>query len=193
VIGSDFALGKARQGNTDTLKILGRELDFSVTIVSPLTINGEVVSSTAIRKALAEGDMEKYTRLTGYSFSLRGKVVTGAGRGEGLGFPTANLEVSAGQAIPPDGVYAGLAHINSKVYQSMTNIGRNPTFGKNERTIESYLLDYSGDLYGHELSVDFISRLRDEIKFSSIEELKKQVAEDVRKGKIILDSKGVKK
>ena len=193
VVGPDFALGKARQGDIDTLKKLGRELDFSVTIVSPLTLNGEVVSSTAIRKALADGDMEKYNSLTGHPFSLHGRVITGAGRGEELGFPTANLDVSLGQAMPPDGVYAGLAHINGKVHQSMTNIGRNPTFGKNERTIESFLLDYSGDLYGHELSVDFISRLRDEIKFKNIEELKKQVTEDVRQGKIILDATGANK
>jgi riboflavin kinase/FMN adenylyltransferase len=188
VIGFDFALGKERQGDTAALQKIGRELDFNVTIVPPLTINGEVVSSTAIRKALADGNMEKYASLTGHSFSLHGKVVTGAGRGEGLGFPTANLDVSAGQAIPPDGVYAGLAHINGKVHQSMTNIGRNPTFGKNERTIESFLLDYSGDLYGHELSVDFIARLRDEKKFKNIEALKKQLAEDVRRGKMILNS-----
>ena len=188
VIGSDFALGKARQGDTDTLKKLGSELDFSVTIVSPLTLKGEVVSSTAIRKALADGDMEKYNHLTGHPFTLHGRVVTGTGRGEGFGFPTANLNVSSGQAVPPDGVYAGLAHINGKVHQTMTNIGRNPTFGKNERTIEAYLLDYSGDLYGHELSVDFVSRLRDEIKFKNIEELKKQLAKDVKQGKIILNS-----
>lgn len=193
VVGSDFALGKARQGDTDTLKKLGREMNFTVTVVPPLTLKGEVVSSTAIRKALADGDMEKYNRLTGHPFILHGRVVTGAGRGEGLGFPTANLQVSSGQAIPPDGVYASLAHIDSSLYQSMTNIGRNPTFGKNVRTIESFLLDYSGDLYGHELSVDFVSRLRDEIKFKSVEELKEQMTEDVRKGRIILGSAGAKK
>ncbi|OGN99553.1 MAG: riboflavin biosynthesis protein RibF [Chloroflexi bacterium RBG_13_52_12] len=193
VIGPDFALGKERQGDIDTLQRLGQEMNFSVTVVPPLKINGEVVSSTAIRQALADGDMEKYARLTGHSFSLHGRVVTGAGRGEGLGFPTANLDVSSGQAVPPDGVYAGLAHINGRVYQTMTNIGRNPTFGKNERTVESFLLEYHGDLYGHELSVDFISRLRDEKKFINIEELKKQVAEDVRRGKILLDSTGVNK
>jgi riboflavin kinase/FMN adenylyltransferase len=191
VIGTDFALGKAREGDIGTLKKLGREMGFSVTVVPPLTINGEVVSSTAIRKALAEGDMARVRGLTGRYYSLYGQVVTGTGRGEGLGFPTANLNVSAGQAIPPDGVYASLAHINGKAYQSMTNIGRNPTFGKNERTVESYLLDYRGDLYGQELSVDFVDRLRHEKKFANIEELKQQVAEDVRQGKTILDSSGL--
>jgi riboflavin kinase/FMN adenylyltransferase len=191
VIGPDFALGKERQGNIDTLRRLGREMVFSVTVVPPLTVNGEVVSSTAIRKALADGDMKKFKELTGHSFSLHGKVVTGAGRGEGLGFPTANLDVSSGQAIPPDGVYAGLAHIDGKVYHAMTNIGRNPTFGNTERTIESYLIDYSGDLYRHELSVDFVARIRDEKKFASVEELKKQIAEDVRQGKTLLESRDV--
>ena len=191
VIGSDFALGKGREGDTGTLRQLGKEMDFSVTVVPPMEINGEVVSSTTIRKAMAEGNMEKVRMLTGRYFSLHGRVVTGAGRGEGLGFPTANLDVNSGQALPPDGVYAGLAHINGKIYQTMTNVGKDPTFGVSERTIEAYLLDYSGDLYGHELTVDFVARLRDEKKFKNVDELKKQVAEDVRQGKNILESTGV--
>ena len=191
VIGSDFALGKGREGDTGTLRRLGKEMDFSVTVVPPMEINGEVVSSTTIRKAMAEGNMEKVRMLTGRYFSLHGRVVTGAGRGEGLGFPTANLDVNSGQALPPDGVYAGLAHINGKIYQTMTNVGKDPTFGVSERTIEAYLLDYRGDLYGHELTVDFVARLRDEKKFKNVDELKKQVAEDVRQGKNILESTGV--
>ena len=163
-------------------------MGFSVTVVPPLKIKGEVVSSTAIRQALADADMEKYQRMTGRSFSLSGKVVAGAGRGGGLGFPTANLDVSKGQALPPDGVYCGLADINGKVYQAMTNVGTNPTFGENDLTIESFLLDYDGDLYGHKLSVDFVSHLRDEKKFKNINELKKQVAEDVKRGKEILSA-----
>jgi riboflavin kinase/FMN adenylyltransferase len=191
VIGSDFALGKAREGDKDNLRKLGKELGFSVTVVPPLEINGEVVSSTTIRKAMAEGNMEKVRKLTGRYFSLHGKVVTGAGRGEGLGFPTANLNVNSGQALPPDGVYAGLAHINGEIYQTMTNIGKDPTFGGNERTVEAYLLDYHGDLYGYELTVDFVAKLRNEKKFASADDLKKQVAEDVRQGKSILESTGV--
>jgi riboflavin kinase/FMN adenylyltransferase len=191
VIGADFALGKGREGDTAALRRLGREMDFSVTVVPPLEMNGEVVSSTTIRKAMAAGEMKKVRDLTGRYFSLHGKVVAGAGRGEGLGFPTANLDVNSGQALPPDGVYAGLAHIDGKAYQTMTNIGKDPTFGGTERTVEAYLIDYSGDLYGHELRVDFVARLRDEKKFSSAAELKKQVAEDVRRGKAILESTGV--
>jgi riboflavin kinase/FMN adenylyltransferase len=188
VIGPDFALGKGREGNIESLRKLGEALGFSVTTVPPLRINGETVSSTVIRKAMADGDMQKVYDLTGRYFSLYGRVVSGAKRGEGLGFPTANLDVNSGQALPPDGVYAGLARINGQVFQTMTNIGKNPTFGRNERTIESFLLDYSGDLYGRELSVDFVARLRKEIKFKNAEELKMQVAEDVRQGRTILNT-----
>ncbi len=191
VIGPDFALGKDREGDAATLKRLGDEMGFVVTVVPPLKINGEVVSSTSIREAMAKGDMEKVHRLTGRYFSLHGKVVTGAGRGEGLGFPTANLNVNSGQALPPDGVYAGLAYINGKIHQAMTNVGKDPTFGGTERTIESYLLDYSGDLYGRELSVDFVAKLRNEKKFASAEEFKKQVTEDIKRGRTILESAGL--
>jgi riboflavin kinase / FMN adenylyltransferase len=189
IIGPDFALGKERKGNIESLTELGKKTGFRVTVVPPLKINGEVVSSTAIRQALAGGNMEKYHTLTGRPFSLQGKVVSGAGRGGGLGFPTANLDIKKGQAIPPDGVYCGLAHINGSTFQTMTNIGRNPTFGENERTVESFIINYSGDLYGYKLNVDFVSRLRDEKKFSNINELKRQVADDVKQGKAILNAK----
>jgi len=187
VIGSDFALGKGREGDTNTLQKLGKSMNFSVTVVPPLVINGEVVSSTTIRKALADGDMRKVCEMAGRPFSLQGKVVTGAGRGEGLGFPTANLDISSEHALPPDGVYAGWAYIDGKSYQSMANIGKNPTFGGGERTVEAYIVDYQGDLYGRELKIDFIARLRDEKKFDTVDELKEQVARDVRQGRAILD------
>jgi riboflavin kinase/FMN adenylyltransferase len=190
VVGPDFALGKHREGNIAMLKQLGKEMDFTVTTVPPLEIAGGVVSSTSIRKAMADGNMKKVHDLTGRYFTLHGKVVAGAGRGEGLGFPTANLNINPGQALPPDGVYAGLARVNGRVFETMTNIGKNPTFGDGERNVEAFLLDYSGDLYGRELSVDFIARLRDEKKFKNAGELKKQVEEDVRRGKTILDASG---
>ena len=192
VIGEDFALGKEREGNTDNLKKLGRSINFDVIIVPPLRINGETVSSTTIRKALAAGDMVKVRELTGRPFNLTGKVVTGHGRGGGLGFPTANLEIASEHVLPPDGVYAGRAYINGSIYQSMVNIGKNPTFGVNKRTVEAYLMDYHGDLYGTDLQLDIISRIRDEKKFNSADELKKQVGEDILKGKKILDANGVK-
>lgn len=192
VIGEDFALGKEREGNITTLQKLGQEMEFDITIVPPLKINGVVVSSTSIRKALAAGDMLKVRSLMGRSFKLAGKVVTGYGRGTSLGFPTANIEVISEHALPPDGVYTGWARINGNSYQAMTNIGKNPTFGQHQRTVEAYLVDYRGDLYGTDLQLDIVARLRDEKKFASTEELKKQVTEDILKGKKILDTNGTK-
>ena len=189
VIGPDFTLGRNREGNTDTLRTLGEELKFNVIVIPPATINGEVVSSTTIRNALANGDMDRVRNLLGHPFSLQGQVTTGAGRGAGLGFPTANLDTDSKQALPSDGVYATWAHIENQTYQSMTNIGTKPTFGNNERTVEVLILNYQGNLYGRELSIDIMERLRDEKRFDSADELKKQIAEDVKKGITILSSR----
>ncbi len=188
LIGPDFALGRNREGNVNTLRTLGQDMDFGVTVISPLVVDSEVVSSTAIRNALAEGDMRRVHNLIGRAFSLQGRVITGVGRGVELGFPTANLDVDPQQALPPDGVYATWAYIDANAYQSMTNIGRRPTFDGGERAVEVYILDYHGDLYGQELRVDIIERLRSEERFDTADELKKQVAEDVRRGRAILNS-----
>ena len=188
VIGPDFALGRNREGSTNTLYALGQDMNFSVTVISPIMINGEVVSSTAIRKALADGDMKRVANLIGRPFSLHGCVITGSGRGTGLGFPTANLDVDSEQALPAEGVYATWAYIDDKAYQSMTNIGKRPTFGGSERTVEVYVLNYHCDLYGRKLKIDVIERLRNERKFDTVEELKKQISEDVKQGRAILDS-----
>ena len=192
LIGPDFALGRNREGNADTLRALGQEMNFSVMVVSAVMMNGEVVSSTAIRKALAEGDMKKVYSLAGRPFSLHGHVGTGAGRGVELGFPTANLDIAPEQALPADGVYACWAYIDGKAYQSMTNIGINPTFGGDKRAVEVYVVAYHGDLYGCELKIDIVERLRDEKKFKTVAELKRQVAEDVKHGQAILNSEGGK-
>jgi riboflavin kinase/FMN adenylyltransferase len=193
VIGPDFALGKNREGNASTLGALGKEMGFTVASVDPKKLDGEVASSTAIRNALAEGNMQKVTRLFGHPFSLRGKVTTGEHRGVGLGFPTANIEVDARQALPPDGVYATWAYVGGKAYQSMTNIGKRPTFGAhNKRTIEVYILSYDQDLYGKDLKIELVERLRGERKFENPDALKLQIAEDVRRGKEILDTTGKK-
>lgn len=189
VIGPDFALGRNREGNADTLCKLGQDMDFSVTVIAPVKVNGEVVSSTAIRNAITEGNIERVTRLIGRPFSLQGRVITGVGRGLKLGFPTANLEIDPGQTLPPDGVYATLSYVDGKTYQSVTNIGKRPTFKDNGRTVETYIFNYRGDLYGREVKIDIVERLRGEKRFDTAEELKKQIAEDIKRGKAILDSK----
>ena len=191
VIGPDFMLGHNREGNAEMLRALGEEMGFSVTVVAPKSIDGEVASSTVIRQALAEGNMEKVTRLLGRPFSLKGTVARGEHRGTGLGFPTVNLKVDAKMALPPDGVYATRAYIEGQEYQAMTNIGLRPTFGdNNERTIESFILNYNQDVYGKAVKIEIIQRLREEKTFASIEELKQQIAEDVKRGSAILNTQG---
>ena len=191
VIGPDFTLGRNREGNTATLRSLGQEMGFCVSVIAPKIIDGEVASSTAIRQALAEGNMEKVTRLLGRPFSLRGKVARGEHRGTGLGFPTVNLSIDAKMALPPDGVYATRANIGGQEYQAVTNIGKRPTFGdNNERTIESFILNYNQDAYGKEVKIEIIQRLREEKAFANVEELKKQIAEDVKRGTAILNTQG---
>jgi len=188
VIGPDFALGKNREGNITTLTALGSEMGFTVHAVQPKKMDGEVASSTAIRNALADGNMQKVTRLFGHPFSLQGQVTTGEHRGAGMGFPTANIDVDARQALPPDGVYATWAYVEGKKYQSMTNIGRRPTFGAhNKRTVEVYILSYDQEIYGKDLKIELVERLRGEKKFENIEALKQQIAEDVKHGREILD------
>ena len=190
IIGPDFALGQGREGNVEALHKLGQEMDFTVAVIPPVVVNGEAVRSTAIREALAGGDMKRVSSLMGRSFSLTGRVTSGVGRGVELGFPTANLETDAKQALPADGVYATWAYIDDQAYQSMTNIGRRPTFGGDGRTIETYILNYQGNLYGREIRIDIVERLRGEKRFDTVEELKKQIAEDVKQGITILDSQG---
>lgn len=187
VIGPDFALGKNREGNFTTLSALGNEMGFTVHAVHPKMFNGEVASSTAIRNALADGNMQKVTKLFGHPFSLQGKVTTGEHRGVSLGFPTANIDIEARQALPPDGVYATWAYVEGKKYQSLTNIGRRPTFGEhNKRTVEVFILSYDQNLYGKDLKIELVERLRGEKKFDNAEALKRQIAEDVKRGREIL-------
>ncbi len=186
VMGPDFALGRQGEGNVAALRKLGEEMGFSVTAIPTVFKNGETVSSTAIRQAMAAGDMEKVQRLMGRPFSLHGQVIRGHGRGVGLGFPTVNLDVLKGQALPSDGVYATLAHTNNQAYPSVTNVGTNPTFGNTERTIESFFLDYQDNLYGSEVKIDFSHKLRGEIKFKDPAELIHQIELDILGARNIL-------
>jgi riboflavin kinase/FMN adenylyltransferase len=188
VIGPDFALGKDHKGDIAALRQLGLDLNFSVAVIPPVMKNGDVVSSTAIRLALAIGDMEKVQRLMGRPFNLHGQVIHGKGRGTGLGFPTVNLDILPDQAIPSDGVYATMAFVEDKVFHSVTNVGNNPTFGDNARTIEAFLLDYHDNLYEREVCIDFIHKLRDEIKFNNAEELKTRISDDIQQARLILNA-----
>lgn len=189
VIGSDFALGRDREGNIALLRRLARERGFHLTVVKPKQIEGKVVSSTAIRQALTAGDMEETEKLLGRPFSLKGSVVGGVGRGRSLGFPTANLGINSSRALPADGVYATFAYLGKDRFPSVMSIGIRPTFNGRERTVEVYLLDFQGDLYGQEMRVDLVGRLREERAFSTPEELSAQIARDVEEARKILEQR----
>jgi len=190
VIGPDFTLGRDREGNASTLRTLGEDMGFAVTVVPPVKVNGDVVSSTAIREALAGGDLKRVRSLVGRPFSLHGRVVRGASRGAKLDFPTANLEVDPGQALPAEGVYATWVYVAGRAYESMTNIGRRPTFGGRRSGVEVYILGYQGNLYGQELKIDIMERLRGERQFDTVEALKSQIVEDIEQGRAILSAGG---
>lgn len=185
MIGPDFVLGKGGEGDTDFLRSLGQELAFSLEIVTPFSVNGEMVSSTAIRRALAQGDTKKVRRLIGRYFTVGGRVVSSSRRGRLLGFPTANLDIGTEQALPVNGVYVTITQIDDKRLLSVTNIGTRPTFGDSQKTIETHLLDYVGDLYDKELKVSFVQRLRDEKRFASSQELKEQISKDIEAAKAL--------
>lgn len=187
VVGPDFAMGRSREGNVAALHSLGKEMGFWVDVVRPKLLNGEVVSSTCIRQALAQGDMSRVKRLLGRPHSLSGQIGHGEERGRQLGFPTANLEVNSGQSLPSDGVYATKAYLGSDAYPSVTNIGTCPTFGEGGRTVEIHLLDFEGALYEQDLRVELIERLRPEKCFSDPEELKAQIGKDVEQARSILE------
>jgi riboflavin kinase/FMN adenylyltransferase len=186
MVGPDFVLGRGQEGDVNLLRTLGREMNFSVEVIPPFTINSEVVSSTLIRQALVQGDMRRVERLMGHYFYLRGEVITSDKRGRVLGFPTANLDTKPQQALPGNGIYATITQVDGKRFPSATNIGTRPTFGEGEKMVETHLLNYEGDLYGKEIKVEFVQKLRDEQRFSSSEELKIQIEKDVRKVKALL-------
>jgi riboflavin kinase/FMN adenylyltransferase len=186
MVGPDFALGRGREGNIQLLRTLGLEMNFSVEVIPPYAINGEIVSSTLIRQALTQGDMEKVRSLMGHYFQIGGKVVTSDKRGRILGFPTANLDIKPQQALPGNGIYATITQVCDRQFHSATNIGTRPTFEEGEKTVETYLLNYRGDLYSKEIRVEFVQKLRDEQRFPSSKELKAQIKQDVREIDAIL-------
>jgi riboflavin kinase / FMN adenylyltransferase len=188
LVGPEFALGRGQEGNISMLRSLGEDLNFTVEAVPPYMIDGEVVSSTLIRKSLIEGDMAKVERLMGRHFHLTGKVIGSDKRGRLLGFPTANLQLMPQQALPGNGIYATVATVGGRQYPSATSIGVRPTFGEGERRVETHLLDYEGDLYNSEIRLDFVQRLRDEQRFSSSDGLREQIEKDVRAVRAILSS-----
>jgi len=179
IIGPDLVLGRNQEGNAQTLRLLGQEMDFSVEVVPPFMLNEETVSSTLIRQELDAGDMVKVERLLGHHFTLNARVISGDKRGRTLGFPTANLAIATEQALPASGVYLTNTYVSNKRFISATYVGSRPTFHGSTNTVETYLLDYEGNLYGREIELSFIRRFRDDKRFSSPQELAAQIDKDV--------------
>jgi riboflavin kinase/FMN adenylyltransferase len=185
-VGPDFALGRNREGDIPTLRQIGQALGFEVRVVEPLLQDGEVVSSTRIRDLVTRGEIRRATGLLGRYPSLSGQVMQGARRGRLLGFPTANLSVPPERAIPGDGVYACFVWVEARRFPAVTNIGVRPTFAGVERTVEAHLLDFKGDLYGLDLKIEFVERLRPEKRFENFDKLVAQIRADAEQSARLL-------
>lgn len=182
-VGEHFAFGKGKAGRIADLQRLGGQWGFAVHPVAPVPVEGAVVSSTSIRKLIQRGEVREAARALGRGYTLSGTVIRGEQRGSEMGWPTANLTLPAGRVIPPDGVYATKLVWEGTGYDSVSYIGTRPTFGAGERLLEVYLLDARLDLYGQQVAVTFIDRLRADEVFSSSEQLSAQIRSDVERAR----------
>lgn len=188
LIGYDFALGKGREGNANRLAEIGKGLDYEVEVIHALGDESGVISSTEIRKLVATGNVTEAAKLLGYNYTLSGEVIHGAERGRQIGFPTANVDYPKQKSTPSNGIYACWAHLGNEKFMAATNIGFNPTFTpeKQVASLEAYLLDFDRDIYGQQVSLEFVSRIRDEWKFTTVEALIEKIHEDVNKTRELL-------
>jgi riboflavin kinase/FMN adenylyltransferase len=179
-VGTNFVFGHKRGGNVELLKKLGAELKFTVHGMAAVSLDGRAVSSTRIRDAIGAGDLDGVSQMLGRAYSLAGPVVRGDGLGYQLGFPTANLDAT-GLALPPHGVYAVHAEAGGKTYRAVLNIGLRPTLQNpnSQLRVEAHLIDFAGELYGQEMEVAFVDKLRLETRFPSLAELRAQIARDI--------------
>lgn len=186
VVGSNFTFGHRAAGTLAALADLGAARGFSVEGVALLEIGGRPVSSSSIRQALADGDLGWPREALGRRYTVEGTVVPGAGRGAGLGFPTANLEVWPRILLPGEGVYAAKADLDGEAHVAAVNVGTNPTFGGEPLHVEAHLLDFDGDIMGRRMAVEFWERLRDEVRFDLPEDLARQIKYDVERTRALV-------
>ncbi|HZW04002.1 MAG TPA: bifunctional riboflavin kinase/FAD synthetase [Anaerolineaceae bacterium] len=188
-VGQDFALGRGREGNTTRLAELGRQMGYHLEVIDPVTNGQGAISSSQIRALLQEGDVQQAAALLGRRYGFTGHVIPGDARGRQIGFPTANLDVWEEQIVPLNGVYATRIGLNGRGIPSVTNIGVRPTFdsGQPVRRVEAHLLDFNGDLYGQDLEIEFVERLRPEQRFGSVQELVEQIGRDVQRAREVLN------
>jgi riboflavin kinase/FMN adenylyltransferase len=188
LIGYDFALGRGRAGNFERLSQIGRALNYDVQAVEAVRLNEDIISSTLIRQTIADGAVSLAAAKLGRYYSVQGPVVPGDGRGRTIGIHTANVEPPAEKALPANGVYATWAFVGGEKHPAVTNVGLRPTFtsGQAAPRVEAHLLDYSGDLYGKTLKLEFVERLRGEQKFPSVDALIAQIRSDSEQARGIL-------
>lgn len=177
-VGRDFRFGRGRKAGVEDLLAWGSDRCIEVAAVEPVVVGEERVSSSRIRQLLAAGRVRDAKSMLGRYHFVSGRVVEGHRRGRELGYPTANIAART-EVLPQDGIYATLFHLGAKVLLSVSSIGLNPTFGQGPRTVESYLLDFNENIYGQEVHVSFVDRLRPEAKFASVPELVEQIRRDV--------------
>lgn len=179
LVGENFALGRGREGTAERLRAIGGTQGFEVETVRLLEASEDGISSTRVRRALGDGDIELVSHLLGRPFSLRGPVLRGDERGRSIGFPTLNIGTSADQVLPPNGVYITHVYLGEARYDGTTNIGTQPTFDGTRRRVETHVLDYAGDAYGQMVRIELLRRLREERKFDGVAALVAQITEDV--------------
>ncbi len=179
VTGPNYTFGKFGKGNGRMLIREGENYNFHAEICPAITFGKKNISSTRIRALIAEGDLQTANELLGRKFTYTSTVVHGDQRGRKLGFPTANLEIDDNRAMLPNGVYVVQVKVGDKIFSGIANVGDNPTFKVAKRRLEVFIDNFNADIYGAEISVSFVSKIRDEIKFASIEELKNQLREDL--------------
>ncbi|MEZ0394838.1 MAG: bifunctional riboflavin kinase/FAD synthetase [Anaerolineales bacterium] len=188
VLGYDTALGRGREGNAARLTEIGQTLGYSVEVVGAVQQEGRVLSSSAIRQQVRAGAVEEAAKALGRWYALSGPVVHGDGRGRHINIPTANIQTAPEKLLPARGIYAAWAHVGGERFPAATNIGVNPTFTPSRQTasVEAHLLDFQGNLYGQEVRLEFVARLRDEMKFPSVEALLEQIWEDIARVRALL-------
>jgi len=190
VIGHDYAFGRGREGNFLTLQKIGAERRFSLEDMNPIGENGSIFSSSLVRRMVADGDVETAAKILGRYHTISGRVVHGREIGKTLGFPTANIATD-NELIPLDGVYAVMVSVDGEHMKGACNIGLNPTFEGGARTIEVFLLDFSGQIYGKEISLSFVQRLREIRKFNGAAELMLAIDQDVERTRTILTNTSI--
>ena len=189
-VGRDLRFGQGRKGGTDNLLRLAPGAGFEVGVLDPILLDGIRISSSRIRQLVEEGRVDEVRPMLGRYHFVSGRIVTGHRRGQKLGFPTANIATET-EVVPLNGIYATLIQVKNKQWLSVSSVGVNPTFGDGPRTVESFILDFDGDIYGERVKLAFVQRIRDEKKFVLVKDLIGQMDEDVKRAKTLFKELGL--